>query len=57
MKLRLLAGSLALATIAAAEHVGVAPEVSAKALGSFGNVRRRLELSGEAGGGRPVLDS
>ena len=40
----------ALAAISAAEHVGVAPEVSAKALASFENVRRRLELRGEAGG-------
>ncbi len=40
----------ALAAIAAAEHAGVAPEVSAKALASFENVRRRLELRGEAGG-------
>jgi UDP-N-acetylmuramate: L-alanyl-gamma-D-glutamyl-meso-diaminopimelate ligase len=40
----------ALAAIGAAEHVGVAPEVAAKALGSFENVRRRLELVGEAGG-------
>ncbi|GAA0767770.1 UDP-N-acetylmuramate:L-alanyl-gamma-D-glutamyl-meso-diaminopimelate ligase [Ideonella azotifigens] len=40
----------ALATIAAAEHVGVAPEAAASALGSFQNVRRRLELRGEAGG-------
>nr|WP_316640763.1 UDP-N-acetylmuramate:L-alanyl-gamma-D-glutamyl-meso-diaminopimelate ligase [uncultured Roseateles sp.] len=40
----------ALAAIAAAEHVGVAPEVAAQALGSFQNVRRRMELSGEAGG-------
>ncbi len=39
----------ALAAIAAAEHAGVAPEVAAKALGSFENVRRRLELRGEAG--------
>ena len=37
----------ALAAIAAAEHVGVAPEVAAKALASFENVRRRLELRGE----------
>jgi UDP-N-acetylmuramate: L-alanyl-gamma-D-glutamyl-meso-diaminopimelate ligase len=36
----------ALAAIAAAEHVGVAPEVAASALASFENVRRRLELSG-----------
>ena len=40
----------ALAAISAAEHVGVAPEVSAQALTSFENVRRRLELRGEAGG-------
>jgi len=40
----------ALAAIAAAEHVGVAPEVAAKALASFENVARRLELKGEAGG-------
>ena len=40
----------ALAAIAAAEHVGVAPEVAAAALASFSNVRRRLELRGEAGG-------
>lgn len=40
----------ALAAIAAAEHVGVAPELAAKALASFENVRRRLELRGEAGG-------
>jgi len=40
----------ALAAIAAAEHVGVAPDAAAKALASFENVRRRLELVGEAGG-------
>jgi UDP-N-acetylmuramate: L-alanyl-gamma-D-glutamyl-meso-diaminopimelate ligase len=40
----------ALAAIGAAEHVGVSPEVAAKALASFENVRRRLELRGEAGG-------
>ncbi len=40
----------ALAAIAAAEHVGVVPEVSARALGSFRNVRRRLELRGVAAG-------
>jgi UDP-N-acetylmuramate: L-alanyl-gamma-D-glutamyl-meso-diaminopimelate ligase len=40
----------ALAAIGAAEHVGVAPEVSARALASFRNVRRRLELRGVAGG-------
>ena len=40
----------ALAAIAAAEHVGVSPEVAGRALSSFENVRRRLELRGEAGG-------
>ena len=40
----------ALAAIGAAEHVGVAPEAACDALGSFQNVRRRLELRGEAGG-------
>ncbi len=40
----------ALAAIAAAEHAGVAPEVAAKALARFENVRRRLELRGQAGG-------
>jgi UDP-N-acetylmuramate: L-alanyl-gamma-D-glutamyl-meso-diaminopimelate ligase len=40
----------ALAAIAAAEHAGIAPEVSARALGRFHNVRRRLELRGEAMG-------
>src|SRR5829696_5523545 len=39
----------ALAAIAAAEHVGVAPEVAARALAEFRNVRRRLELRGTAG--------
>ena len=40
----------ALAAIAAAEHVGVAPDAAAAALASFENVRRRLELRGEAAG-------
>ncbi|MCD0420748.1 UDP-N-acetylmuramate:L-alanyl-gamma-D-glutamyl-meso-diaminopimelate ligase [Rubrivivax sp. JA1024] len=40
----------ALAAIAAAEHAGVAPETAAAALATFQNVRRRLELRGEAGG-------
>ena len=40
----------ALAAIGAAEHVGVAPEAAAAALGSFKNVRRRMELRGEVGG-------
>ncbi|QDL53629.1 UDP-N-acetylmuramate:L-alanyl-gamma-D-glutamyl-meso-diaminopimelate ligase [Rhodoferax aquaticus] len=34
----------ALAAIAAAEHVGVAAEVAAQALGSFGSVKRRMEV-------------
>jgi UDP-N-acetylmuramate: L-alanyl-gamma-D-glutamyl-meso-diaminopimelate ligase len=40
----------ALAAIAAAEHVGVAPEAAAEALARFENVRRRLELRGTAKG-------
>ncbi len=40
----------ALAAIGAAEHVGVAPEAACAALASFQNVRRRLELRGEARG-------
>ena len=40
----------ALATIAAAEHAGVAPELAARALASFENVKRRMELRGEVGG-------
>jgi UDP-N-acetylmuramate: L-alanyl-gamma-D-glutamyl-meso-diaminopimelate ligase len=40
----------ALAAIAAAEHLGVAPAQAAEALRSFENVRRRMELLGEAGG-------
>jgi UDP-N-acetylmuramate: L-alanyl-gamma-D-glutamyl-meso-diaminopimelate ligase len=40
----------ALAAIAAAEHVGVAPEAATAALAGFANVRRRLERRGEAGG-------
>ena len=40
----------ALAAIAAAEHVGVAPEAAAAALAGFKNVRRRLELRGTAAG-------
>ena len=46
----------ALAAIAAAEHVGVAPEVAARALASFENVRRRLELIGEVNGVRVYDD-
>ncbi|MBK0392041.1 UDP-N-acetylmuramate:L-alanyl-gamma-D-glutamyl-meso-diaminopimelate ligase [Ramlibacter algicola] len=40
----------ALAAIAAADHVGVSPAKAAEALGSFQNVRRRMELRGESGG-------
>lgn len=46
----------ALAAIAAAEHVGVSPADAARALGSFRNVRRRMELRGsvECGGGSRI---
>lgn len=40
----------ALAAIAAAEHVGVAPQAAAAALSGFRNVKRRMEIIGEAGG-------
>ena len=40
----------ALAAIGAAEHVGVAPAAAAAALATFENVRRRLELRGQARG-------
>ena len=46
----------ALAALAAAEHVGVAPEAAAASLAGFQNVRRRLELRGEAGGVRVYDD-
>jgi len=36
----------ALAAIAAAEHVGVAPEAAARALREFQNVKRRMEVRG-----------
>ncbi|WP_374411517.1 UDP-N-acetylmuramate:L-alanyl-gamma-D-glutamyl-meso-diaminopimelate ligase [Hydrogenophaga sp.] len=36
----------ALAAIAAAQHVGVSPSDAARALGSFQNVRRRMEVRG-----------
>jgi UDP-N-acetylmuramate: L-alanyl-gamma-D-glutamyl-meso-diaminopimelate ligase len=36
----------ALAAIAAAQHVGVSPEVAADALGSFESVKRRMEVRG-----------
>ena len=38
----------ALAAIAAAEHVGVAPALAAQALAGFRNVKRRMEVSGTA---------
>ena len=40
----------ALAAIGAAESVGIAPDAAAAALARFENVRRRLELRGEANG-------
>ncbi len=46
----------ALAAIAAAEHLGVAPATAAAALASFENVARRLELKGEANGIRVYDD-
>ena len=49
----------ALAAIAAAEHLGVSPEVAGQALGSFENVKRRMEVRGTvaAEGGRiTVID-
>jgi len=47
----------ALAAIAAAEHVGVSPALAAKALGTFENVKRRMEVRGQVtlrAGGAPV---
>jgi UDP-N-acetylmuramate: L-alanyl-gamma-D-glutamyl-meso-diaminopimelate ligase len=49
----------ALAAIAAADHVGVSPAVAAQALGSFHNVKRRMEVRGvvtRAGGSITVYD-
>jgi UDP-N-acetylmuramate: L-alanyl-gamma-D-glutamyl-meso-diaminopimelate ligase len=40
----------AIAAVAAAEHLGVAPADAIAALGRFGGVRRRLELRGTVGG-------
>jgi UDP-N-acetylmuramate: L-alanyl-gamma-D-glutamyl-meso-diaminopimelate ligase len=40
----------ALAAIAAAEHVGVAPVDAARALGEFQNVKRRMEVRGVVNG-------
>lgn len=39
----------AIATIAAAQHVGVSPDVAAQALASFENVKRRMEVKGTVG--------
>ena len=49
----------ALAAIAAAEHVGVSPKVAAQALGTFENVKRRMEVRGQVtveGGNITVYD-
>ena len=49
----------ALAAIAAAEHVGVAPEVAARTLGEFQNVKRRMEVCGRVardGGSITIYD-
>jgi UDP-N-acetylmuramate: L-alanyl-gamma-D-glutamyl-meso-diaminopimelate ligase len=49
----------ALAAIAAAEHVGVAPELAAAALARFENVKRRMEVRGTVtrpGGSITVYD-
>ena len=40
----------ALAAIAAAEHAGVSPENSARALGEFASVKRRMEVRGQVRG-------
>ncbi|CUA81497.1 UDP-N-acetylmuramate:L-alanyl-gamma-D-glutamyl-meso-diaminopimelate ligase [Gulbenkiania indica] len=40
----------ALAAIAAARHAGVTPQQAAEALSRFANVKRRMEVRGEAGG-------
>ncbi|OIR04957.1 UDP-N-acetylmuramate:L-alanyl-gamma-D-glutamyl-meso-diaminopimelate ligase [mine drainage metagenome] len=40
----------ALAVIAAARHVGVAPCIAIEALGEFKNVKRRMEVRGEVNG-------
>jgi len=40
----------ALAALAAARHVGVEPAAGIEALGSFGGVRRRMQVRGEAKG-------
>ncbi|MBI2380549.1 MAG: UDP-N-acetylmuramate:L-alanyl-gamma-D-glutamyl-meso-diaminopimelate ligase [Gammaproteobacteria bacterium] len=48
--------SNALAAIAAAEHCGVRPGEAIAALAQFKNVKRRMELKGEAGGVRVYDD-
>jgi UDP-N-acetylmuramate: L-alanyl-gamma-D-glutamyl-meso-diaminopimelate ligase len=40
----------ALAAIAAADHVGVAPEVAAASMRNFGSVKRRMEVRGTVRG-------
>jgi UDP-N-acetylmuramate: L-alanyl-gamma-D-glutamyl-meso-diaminopimelate ligase len=40
----------ALAALAAAEHVGVSPEMAAQALAAFKGVKRRMEVRGVVGG-------
>ena len=40
----------ALAAIAAANHVGISPQHAAKALGTFKNVKRRMEVIGRVNG-------
>ena len=45
----------ALAAMAAAAHVGVPPAVAAQALGSFENVRRRMEHRGSVGTGSAAI--
>jgi UDP-N-acetylmuramate: L-alanyl-gamma-D-glutamyl-meso-diaminopimelate ligase len=48
--------SNALAALAAARHAGVPPEVAIEALSRFKNVKRRMELRGEARGVRVYDD-
>jgi UDP-N-acetylmuramate: L-alanyl-gamma-D-glutamyl-meso-diaminopimelate ligase len=40
----------ALAAVAAAQHVGVSPSIAAKAMASFENVKRRMEMRGTVAG-------
>jgi UDP-N-acetylmuramate: L-alanyl-gamma-D-glutamyl-meso-diaminopimelate ligase len=46
----------ALAAIAAAEHIGVAPVVAAAALGRFENVKRRMEVRARVHGSVTIYD-